>query len=145
MAVNGLRDQDRLDGASNFVIWKAKILAILDKHRIKDYALKIVAIPIGPAANEKYELAEAQAKCMILDGVKDHAIPHITEKNTAREMWEALTKLYQHTFVQRKMLLENQLRSYQMQKGSCNVTPYPLYRVGKYLTICAAAYCRSHF
>jgi len=30
MAVNGLRGQDRLDGASNFVIWKAKILTVLD-------------------------------------------------------------------------------------------------------------------
>jgi len=32
-------------------------------------------------------------------------------------MWEALKKLYQHTSVQRQMLLENQLQSYQMQKG----------------------------
>lgn len=33
------------------------------------------------------------------------------------EMWEALKKLYQHTSVQRRMLLENHLRSYQMKKG----------------------------
>jgi len=30
---------------------------------------------------------------MILDGVKDHVVPHIAEKNTSREMWEALTTL----------------------------------------------------
>lgn len=30
MALNGLRDQDRLDRASNFVVWKARILSILD-------------------------------------------------------------------------------------------------------------------
>ena len=29
MAMNGLRDQDRLDEAFNFVIWKAKILFVL--------------------------------------------------------------------------------------------------------------------
>ena len=52
MIVNGLRDQDRLDGASNFVILKARILAILDKHRIKVYALKTVVIPADPNANE---------------------------------------------------------------------------------------------
>ena len=92
--MNGLRDQDRLDGASNFVIWKSKILAILDKHRIKDYALKTVAILVDPNANEKYEEAMAKAKCMILDRVKDHVIPHIAEKNTAREMWQTLTTLY---------------------------------------------------
>ena len=115
--MNGLRDQDRLDEAFNFVIWKARILAILDKPRIEDYALKTVAVPVDPDANEKYEEAMAKVKCMILDGVKDHVIPHIAKKNTAREMWQMLTTLYQSSFVQRKMLLENQLRSYQMQKG----------------------------
>ena len=43
---------------------------------------------------EKYEKAEAKVKCMILEEVKDHVIPHIAEKNTAREMWQTLTTLY---------------------------------------------------
>ena len=55
MAVNGLRDQDRLDGASNFVIWKAKILAVLDEHRIKDYALRTVAVLVDVDPLKKYE------------------------------------------------------------------------------------------
>lgn len=59
----------------------------------------------------------ARVKSIILDGVKDHVVPHIFEKETTYEMWEALNKLYQHTFLQRRMLLENQLRSYQMKKG----------------------------
>lgn len=54
MAMNGLRDQDRLDWVSNFVVWKAKILFILDRHRIKAFALRTVAILICPADNEKY-------------------------------------------------------------------------------------------
>ena len=57
MAMNGLRDHDRLDGASNFVIWKARILAILDKHHIKDYALKVVAEPVDTDPFKKYEEA----------------------------------------------------------------------------------------
>ena len=112
MVVNGLRDQDRLDEASNFVVWKARILSILDRYRIKNFALKTTAVPVDPAENEKYKEEMANAKCIILDGVKDHVVSHITEKDTANEMWEALKKLYQHTSVQRKMLLENQLRSY---------------------------------
>ena len=51
---------------------------------------------------------------MILDRVKDHVIPHIAEKDTAREMWEALTTLYEGTSVQWKMLLESQLRKFQV-------------------------------
>jgi len=94
MAMNGLRDQDKLDGASNFVIWKARILAVLDRHRIKVFCLRTMAIPVNPTKNEKYENAMVRAKCMILDGVKDHVIPHIAEKNTAKEMWDTLKTLY---------------------------------------------------
>jgi len=77
----------------------------------------MVVVPVDVDHLKKYEEAQAKAKCMILDEVKDHVIPHIVEKDTAREMWEALTTLYKGTFVQRKMLLENQLRQFQMQKG----------------------------
>lgn len=107
MAVNGLRDHDKFDRASNFVIWKARILSVLDKHCIKGFALRIMAIPVDLADNEKYEDAIARAKCIILDGVKDHVVPHIAEKNTAKEMWDTLMTLYQGTSVQQKMLLEN--------------------------------------
>ena len=62
---------------------------------------------------------------MILDGVKDHVVPHIAEKETTREMWEALTTLYQGTSIQQKMLLEIQLRQYQMQKGE-EIDPFIL-------------------
>ena len=117
MAMNVLRDQDRLDGTSNFVVWKARILSILDRHRVKAFALKTMGIPVDCADNEKYDEAMAKAKCIILDGVKDHVVQHIAEKEMVKEMWDTLKTLYQHTSVQRKMLLENQLRSYQKQKG----------------------------
>lgn len=109
MAINGLRDQDKLDGASKFVIWKARIMTVLDKNCIKDYALRMVAIPVDVDPFKKYKEAQGKAKCMILDGVKDHVVPHIAKKDT-REMWEALTTLYEGTSFQRKMFLENQLR-----------------------------------
>lgn len=117
MALYGVRDQDRLDGALNFTVWKAKILSVLDINRVKNFALKVIAIPVNPNDNDKYKEVMARAKSIILYGVKDHVVPHIAEKETTYEMWEALKKLYQHTSVQRIMLLENQLRSYQMKKG----------------------------
>lgn len=89
MAMNGLKDQDSLDRASNFLVWKARILSILDRHRIKAFALRTVAIPVDPVDNEKYEEAMAKAKCIILDGVKDH----VAEKETAKEMWDTLKTL----------------------------------------------------
>lgn len=123
MALHGVRDQGRLDGASNFIVWMARILSVLDRNRVKHFALRTIVIPIDPADNDRYEDAIARAKSIILDEVKDHIVPHIAKKNTAQEMWEALTKLYQHTSVQRKMLLENPLQSYQMKKGD-QINPF---------------------
>ena len=79
--------------------------------------MRTIAIPVDPTDNDKYEEAMVRAKTIILDGVKDHIVPHIAEKDTTNEMWETLKKLYQHTSMQRRMLLENQMRSYQMKKG----------------------------
>ena len=79
--------------------------------------MKVVVIPIDPAENEKCEKAMARTECMILDEVKYHVIPHIVEKNTAKEMWDTLTTINHSSSVQRKMLLENQLRAYQMHKA----------------------------
>ena len=112
MALHRVRDQDRLDGASNFIVWKAKILSVLDRNRVKHFALRTIAIPFDPTDNDKYKEAMARAKSIILDGVKDHVVPHIVEKEMTNELWEALKKLYWHTSMQRRMLLENQLRSY---------------------------------
>ena len=62
-----------------------------------------------------------------MDEVKDHIVPHIAKKKTANEKWKALTALYEGKFVQRKMLLENQLRSFMMTKGE-EIEPF-LFRI----------------
>ena len=54
MALHGVRDQDRLDKALNFTVWKAKILSMLDRNRVKNFALKTIAILVDPNDNDKY-------------------------------------------------------------------------------------------
>lgn len=78
----------------NFAIWNAKILLVLHKNYVKNFTLKIIAILFNPNDNDKYEEVMAMTNSIILDGVKDHVVPHIAEKETTFEMWEALKKLY---------------------------------------------------
>jgi 2-phosphoglycerate kinase len=59
---------------------------------------------------------------IIVDGVKDHIIPHLSGKKAAKEMWDALVKLYQPNNQNRKMLLREKLRSTKMAKGESVVT-----------------------
>ena len=86
MANNRLRDQDRLEGASNYVIWKSRIEFLLDEHDLKALIDNTVAEPLDAAHLRKFKKNMARAKRLILDGVKDHIIPHIVAKTTAREM-----------------------------------------------------------
>jgi hypothetical protein len=64
-----------------------------------------------------------KARCIILDGVKDHLIPHLSRKNTARDMWEALKGLFQSKNENRKMVLREKLIDTKMT-GSDMVTTY---------------------
>lgn len=45
MAAHGLLDQDRFEGASNYVIWKVRISCLLDEHDLKTYVDSVVVVP----------------------------------------------------------------------------------------------------
>jgi hypothetical protein len=55
-----------------------------------------------------------KARCITLDGVKDHSIPHLSRKNTTRDMWEALKGLIQSKNKNCKMVLKEKLRDTKM-------------------------------
>ena len=59
---------------------------------------------------------------IILDAVKYHVIPHISEKDHAHEMWSALTGLFQSTNENKKMVLRDKLKNIKMVKGEMCMT-----------------------
>ena len=71
MASHGLRDQDRLDSVSNFIIWRVKILSVLDEYNIKNHAENVPAKPANPDPLKKFNENQARAKHLIMDGLKD--------------------------------------------------------------------------
>ena len=83
MAPHGLRDQDRLDGLSNFAIWKARILVVMEAYSLREHAEKVLATPTDALLLAKHNEAAAHAKRFIMGGVKDHIVPHIADKKTA--------------------------------------------------------------
>ena len=98
----GLRLEDRLDGAWNFVPWKARLVLILGENELWDEVVhntttNPIVVPAStdaralPAFNKK----DIKARRIILDVVEDHVIPHISSKTRAYKMWDALTSLFQ--------------------------------------------------
>ena len=57
-----------------------------------------------------------KGKRLILDGIKDHCIPHVRGKRYGHEMWKKLTNLYQSTNENRKMVLREKLKTIKMGK-----------------------------
>ena len=117
MAANGMRYQDRLDKASNYAIWNARISFLLDEHDLQTYIDSVVVEPANANLLKKYKDEMAKAKRLILDGVRDHVVCHIADKGTAKEMWDALAMSFQGSSEQRKMYVEEEMRSTRMQKG----------------------------
>jgi hypothetical protein len=62
---------------------------------------------------------------VILEVVKDHLIPHVSEKTSSKEMYDALVSLFQSDNKSRKMILRTKLRECRMTNFD-NVTSYPM-------------------
>lgn len=94
VATVGLRDQDRLEGAFNFVIQKATMPFLLDEHGMKAYIDNVVPIPQDVDQLKEYRREMAKEKHVILDGIKDHIVSHTSGKNITKEMLDGLSTLY---------------------------------------------------
>ena len=57
-----------------------------------------------------------KAKRILSDSIKDRLIPYVSELKTPKEMFEALTRLYESKNTSRKLLLRHQLRNVMMDK-----------------------------
>ena len=92
---------------------------LLDEHALKTYGDNVVVVPVDANPLNKYRSKMMKAKRMILDEVKNHVVYHITRKGTTKEMWDALSTLYQGYSEQWNMYLEEMMRCTRMQKGEC--------------------------
>jgi hypothetical protein len=96
MASASLRFKDRLDGASNFCPWRERISLVLEENGLLEIVEGKVAAPANPVQRVAHNKKDVKARRIIVDGVKDHIIPHLSGKKTTKDMWEALVKLYQY-------------------------------------------------
>jgi hypothetical protein len=58
-----------------------------------------------------------RAKRIIIDSIKDHLIPQVSSKNTPKDMFDALTRMYEGKNINQKINLRTQLKNTKMEKG----------------------------
>jgi hypothetical protein len=72
-----IRFEDRLDGISSYLQWKVRMSVVLKENKIWNYVSYVVVVPVANhVALDLHEVKEAKDQRIVLDGVKDHLIPH---------------------------------------------------------------------
>jgi hypothetical protein len=77
MAATSLRFEDMLEGASNFIPWKARVTLIFMENGLWKFANTIVTPSMDPQQLVIHNQMDVKARRIILDAVKGHLIPPI--------------------------------------------------------------------
>lgn len=93
---SSIKFEDRSEEISNYLQWKVRITSVLKENELWLFVNIIVPVPMSnPIALDVHEVKETKTHKIIFDIVRDHLIPHLAEKKTAKEMWDALKSLYE--------------------------------------------------
>ena len=82
-----------------------------------DHVKKMLPEPEDEEAKAKFKKNEVKAKRILMDSIKDPLIPNVSELKTAKEMFDALTKLNESKNTSRKLTLRHQLKNVTMNKS----------------------------
>ena len=82
---------------------------ILEENDLDQFINGEVPEPEGDEAKAAHKRSMAQAKRIIADSIKDHLIPHVSSFKTPKEVYDALTKMFEGKNINQKMTLRNHL------------------------------------
>jgi hypothetical protein len=105
---------DKLLGMENFCAWKYRIGLILEENDPTRFIKEDVPELTDVADKTKHQNDTIRAKRIIAYSIKDHLIPQVSSKKTPKEMFDALTRLYEGKNINRKMNLRTQLKNTRM-------------------------------
>jgi hypothetical protein len=105
---------DKLEGVEKFCAWKYKIGLILEDNHLAKFIKENVPEPKEDEAKDKHKKDMIRAKRIIADSIKDHLIPQVSSKNTPKDMFDALTRMYEGKNINQKMNLRTQLKNTKM-------------------------------
>ena len=107
-----------MDGMSNYFQWKFRMTAVLKENRVWIIVSTVVTPPdTDPVALDMHEVKEAKSQRLIVDGIRDHLVPHVAKNDTAYEMWTTMKGLYDAKNENWIMALKEKLQGTKMAKG----------------------------
>lgn len=102
-----IKPEDRLEGASNFNVWKTRVLNILEEYDLDSFVTSVVEEPTTNAGRSAFKKNQVKAKRITFDSVKDNIMTVLTPSRLQRS---ALT-LSQISMRQRHQIRREFLRN----------------------------------
>ena len=92
-------------------------MLILEENDLEGFIKEEVAKPEGDEAKAKHKKDMIKAKRIIVDSIKDNSISQVSSRRTPKEMFDALSKLFEGRNINKNMTLRNQLKGVKAQKS----------------------------
>jgi len=114
-----MKSENKLEGASNFRVWKIRIDLILAKNKVLDIVKGNIMEPQFKAGKEKepqnvaviekFKDNDINVMSIIVDSVKYHLIPYISHLVSSKKIYDALTNLFSVRNIGQVRILKNEL------------------------------------
>ena len=101
----------RHEGVEKFIAWKYRIMLILQENDLDGFVKEEVKEPEEAQSKSKYKKDMIIDKRIIADSIKDNLIHQVSSMETPKEMFDALSGLFEGRNINRKMTLRNHLKS----------------------------------
>ena len=99
--------EENIGGVGNFWAWKYMISQILEENDLDHFITRDVSKPEGDEAKGSYKRSMTNSNGIITVSIKDHLIPHVSAFKTPKEVYDALTKIFEGKNINRNMTLRN--------------------------------------
>lgn len=119
MASSYFKIEEKLNDASNFGPWKARVDITLEEHDVWEYVEGTIADPpqnASAAVNSKYKKGEIKARKNILDSLSDHLITYVFRFKKDKEMYDKLIDMFSISNLNQIIALKNKLKEINMNK-----------------------------
>ena len=87
----GMKVEDHLDGATNFISWKSRVLILGENDLLK---LVNEKVPEEDVEEDKshWMKSDARARRILVNSLRDHLVPQILQTKTTMKMFKTLNE-----------------------------------------------------
>ena len=112
-----VQKEDRLEGSSNSIVWKMRVMNILQELDLVHFVTSEPNEPFTEEEKVTFRKSQARARRIIFDSVKDSVMTVMTSLMSPKQCMDALTQLYEKSTTSHKRFLKHQLKYLKMEKG----------------------------